>query len=69
VTERRAAQRRELYAQHPEFGSPETPADQLPEEVRVTLMQEMSRVRDEAKGDDNRAVVQALRTIVERAAG
>ena len=69
VTERRAAQRRELYAQHPEFGSPDTPADQLPEEVRVTLMQEMSRLRDEGKADDNRAVVQALRALVERAAG
>ncbi len=69
VTARRAAQRRELYAQHPEFGSPETPADQLPEDVRVTLMQEMSRLRDAAKEDDNRTVVQALRAIVERAAG
>src|SRR2546423_3434936 len=45
VTERRARQRRELFAHHPEFGSPDTPADQLPEDVRVTLMQELTRLR------------------------
>src|SRR5579885_2763577 len=67
VTERRARQRRDLFAQHPEFGSPDTPADQLPEEIRVAIMQETTRLRAATKPDDNREVVQALREIVERA--
>ena len=67
MTERRARRRQELYAQHPEFGSPDTPADQLPEDVRVALMQETTRTRDESKPEDNREVVQALREIVARA--
>jgi hypothetical protein len=67
VTERRAAARRELYAQHPEFGSPDTPADQLPEEVRVAVMQETSQFRNASKEADNRDVVRALKAIVERA--
>lgn len=67
VTERRARRRQELYARHPEFGSPDTPADQLPEDVRVALMQETTRTRDESKPEDNRDVVQALREIVARA--
>lgn len=66
VTERRARQRRELFAHHPEFGSSDTPADQLPEDVRVTLMQELTRLREVSKPADNRDVVQALRAIVER---
>ena len=64
VTARRARQRQELFAQHPEFGSPDTPVDQLPEEVRVRLMQEMTRLREEAKAVDNQEVVRALREIV-----
>jgi hypothetical protein len=67
VTERRARQRRDLFAQHPEFGSPDTPADQLPEETRVAIMQETTSFREATKSDDNREVVQALRAIVERA--
>ena len=66
VTARRARQRQELFAQHPEFGSPDTPVDQLPEEVRVRLMHEMTRLREEAKAVDNQEVVRALREIVER---
>jgi hypothetical protein len=67
VTERRGRQRRDLFAQHPEFGSPDTPADQLPEEIRVAIMQETTSFREATKPDDNREVVQALRAIVERA--
>ena len=67
VTARRARQRQELFAQHPEFGSPDTPVDQLPEEVRVRLMQEMTHLREEAKAVDNQEVVRALREIVARA--
>jgi hypothetical protein len=68
VTERRARLRRELFAQHPEFGSPDTPVDQLPEEIRVQIMQETTRQREELKPLENREVVRALREIVARVA-
>jgi len=68
VTERRARQRRELVAQRPELGAPDTPIDQLPEEARVSLMQAMTHMRDESKAEDNRDVVRALRDIVARVA-
>lgn len=64
VTERRAAQRREVFAQHPEFGSPDTPISQLPEDVRVNLMEAIAAVRDTSKATDNQDVVRALREIV-----
>lgn len=66
VTERRNAQRAELYAQHPEFGSPETPISQLPEEARLALTQATLTLREESKAADNRDVVRALRDIVKR---
>ncbi|HEX9057192.1 MAG TPA: thioredoxin family protein [Ktedonobacterales bacterium] len=66
VTERRNAQRAELYAQHPEFGSPETPISQLPEEARMALTQATLTLREESKAADNRDVVRALRAIAER---
>jgi hypothetical protein len=65
VTERQARQRRELYAQHPEFGSPDTPISQLPEDVRVKLMTAMAARREEFRTVNNQDVVRALRTIVE----
>jgi len=68
VSERRARHRQELFAQHPEFGSPEAPVDQLPEDVRAQLMQELTGAREQWKPLENREVVQALRAIVERAA-
>jgi hypothetical protein len=66
VTERRNARRQQLYAEHPELGSPDTPISQMPEEARVTLMQAMAGWREEFKAQDNRDVVRALREIVER---
>ena len=67
VTERRARLRKELFAKNPEFGSPDTPVDQLPEEVRVRIMQETTAQREELKPQENLDVVQAMRAIVERA--
>lgn len=64
VTERRAEQRRALHAQHPEFGSPDTPISQLPEDVRVKLMEALAGVREAAKATDNQDVVRSLREIV-----
>jgi hypothetical protein len=65
VSERRAATRRALFAQHPEFGSPDTPISQLPEDVRVQVMQAMSTAREQTREQDVRDVVRALRSIVE----
>jgi hypothetical protein len=65
VTERRAAIRRALFAQHPEFGSSDTPVSQLPEDVRVQVMQAMADAREQSRPQDQRDVVRELRAIVE----
>ncbi len=65
VTERNAQLRRELYAQHPEFGSPDTPVSQLSEEVRAQVMEATAAMREAARPANNRDVVRALREIVE----
>ena len=67
ATEMIASKTQEIYARHPEFGAPGTPPDQLPEDVRVSLMQERTAMRDELKPLIDREVVRELRTIVERA--
>lgn len=67
VTERRAELRREVFAQHPEFGSPDTPIAQLPEDVRVKVMEATASGRERFKAADNQDVVRALRDIVEGA--
>ena len=64
VTERRAKKRREIFAQHPEFGSPDAPPDQLSDEVRGMLSQAVTAMREEIKPIDNRDVVRSLREIV-----
>ena len=66
VTARRAAKRAALYEQHPEFGEPGTPADQLPEAARAALSQALATIREETKPQDNQDVVRELRAIVER---
>ena len=59
--------RREIFAQHPGFGSPDTPIDQLSEDVRVRLSQAMAAMRAEAEGFANREVIRELRQIVDQA--
>lgn len=66
VTERRAELRRQIAAQHPEFGSPETPITQVPEDVRPQLMAALGDLREGTKQQDNQDVVTSLRAIVER---
>ncbi|MHB1134355.1 MAG: thioredoxin family protein [Chloroflexota bacterium] len=63
----REQRRRELYVQHPEYGSPETPFDQIPEQTRGAIMQHMGTLRDELKPVQDKAVIRDLRAIVERA--
>jgi hypothetical protein len=66
VTARRAELRRELSAQHPEFGAPDTPIAQLPEDVRSKLMEAMAAGRGRLRPQDVADVVRSLQEIVER---
>lgn len=67
VTERRATLRQELFAQHPEFGAPGTPPDQLPEDVRRQMMQATATQREQLKPQENRDVIVALGAIAAKA--
>jgi hypothetical protein len=67
VTERRAELRRELSAQHPEFGDPDTPIAQVPDDIRPQLMEAMGAARERTRSQDVADVVRSLRGIVEPA--
>lgn len=68
VTQLYARRRLDIFREHPEFGSPDAPVDQLPQEVRARLSQAMRAMYEEVRPFSNREVVRELRTIVERAA-
>ena len=68
VTEVRAKRRKEIFAAHPEFGSPDAPVDQLPEDVRVRLQDELAKMRDETTTFANAEVIRELREIATRVA-
>jgi thiol-disulfide isomerase/thioredoxin len=65
VTELRAEKRRELFARHPEFGDPNAPIDQLPDEVRARLAEAIAELREQTAEFANREVVRELRAIVD----
>jgi len=65
VTELRARKRREVFAAHPEFGSPDAPPDQLAEDVRARLQQELQKMRDETTDQANAEVIREIRAIVD----
>jgi hypothetical protein len=65
VTQARAARRAAIYAAHPEFGAPDAPVANLPEEARARLTEALNASRQEAKPVENAAVIRALRDIVE----
>lgn len=67
VTAERERRREAIYAAHPEYGRPETPPDELPDEARAELMAAMARLRVEMADFANAAVLADLRAIVERA--
>ncbi len=66
VTERRAQQRAQIHAEHPEFGEPGAPADALPEETRARLTAEITKRREDDVAWANREVIRSFRKIVER---
>jgi hypothetical protein len=65
VTALRAEKRQELFEQHPEFGSPDAPIDQLPDDVRVRLAQAVAEIRSSTADFANREVIRELRAIAE----
>jgi hypothetical protein len=64
VTERRAAERKRIFAAHPEFGSPDAPVDQLPEDVRALLQAELQKMRADTVPFANAEVQRELRDLV-----
>src|SRR5258708_40281340 len=66
LTERRAEQRKQIHAEHPDVGPDATPADTLAEDVRAALTAEVMHRREGDVAWANREVVSALRQIVER---
>ena len=68
VTEVRAKRRKDIFAAHPEFGSPDAPVDQLAEDVRVRLQADLAKMRDETAKFANAEVVRELREIATRVA-
>ena len=64
VTELRARKRREVFAANPEFGTPESPVDALPEDVRTRLQAELQKMRDETTVFANAEVQRELRELV-----
>ena len=68
VTLRRAEERRRIFAAHPEFGSPDAPVDQLPEDVRTRLHAELQKMRDDMVPFANSEVQRELRELVSKVA-
>lgn len=66
VTERRASERKRIFAAHPEFGSPDAPVDQLPDDVRTRLQTELQKMRDDMVPFANAEVQRELRELVSR---
>jgi hypothetical protein len=64
VTELRARKRREIFKAEPEFGSPDAPVDQLPDDVRAKLQAELQKMRDETTAFANAEVQRELRELV-----
>jgi len=68
VTERRAAERKKIFAAHPEFGSPDAPVDQLPEDVRTRLQGELQKMREGMVSFANLEVQRELRELISKVA-
>jgi len=68
VTERRAAERKKIFAAHPEFGSPDASVDQLSEDVRTRLQAELQKMREGMVSFANGEVERELRELVSKVA-
>jgi len=67
VTKLREEKRQALYAAHPEWGDPNTPIAELPENIRTQVQQATAAMRNETKPFANAEVVRELRELVTRA--
>ena len=68
VTARRAEQRKQIFAENPDLGSSDTPADQMTEEQRAKYQQLSQAGRDATFDWANNEVIRELRAIVAKAA-
>lgn len=66
VTSAREEKRRQLYAQHPEFGSAGASPNELSDDVRQQIRQGIGRIRSETTELAEHEVVRELREIVEQ---
>lgn len=67
VTAQRVEQRARIFAEHPELGSPDAPADQMTDAQRATYQQLVAAARDATFDWANNEVIGELRAIVARA--
>jgi len=68
VTKAREEKRQAQYAQHPEWGDPNAPIAELPEDIRTQVQQGAATIRSETKPFANAEVVRELRELVQKAA-
>jgi len=64
VTEMRAKKRSEIFSKNPEYGSPDSPVDALPEDVRTRLQADLQKMRDDTTAYANAEVQRELRELV-----
>jgi hypothetical protein len=64
VTKLRAEKRKEVFAKDPAYGSPDSPVDQLPEDVRTRLQADLQKMRDETTPFANAEVQRELKELV-----
>lgn len=67
VTEQRNERRRAVYAENPDFGSPDAPASELPDEVRAALEPRLVAARATTRPFAIQEVTRELGDIVARA--
>jgi hypothetical protein len=68
VTSKRAEQRKQIFAENPDLGSPDAPADQMSEEARAKYQKLSQAGRDATFDWANNEVIRELRAIVGKAA-
>ncbi len=65
VTAERDRRRRALFAEHPEWGSPDVPLGELPQGVQEQVQAAMLKIREELFDFSNAEVVREIRAILE----
>lgn len=67
VTDLRQQRRRAVYASNPDFGSPDAPASELPDEVRAALEPRLAEARSSTRDFAIQEVTRQLGEIADRA--